>query len=84
MFNRARLAITVHLGLDDVKLVLGAAADDLHPLLADLLDQRLFEAIFFINFSCLQLGNHYCEFVIFGFIGIAIYCLRIFFRGSDC
>ena len=48
--TRARLAITVHLGLDDVKLVLGAAADDLHPLLADLLDQRLFEAILSLTF----------------------------------
>ena len=33
--------ITIHLGLDDVKLVLGSTADDLHPLLANLLDQCL-------------------------------------------
>ena len=36
------MAITVHLGLDDVKLILGSTADDLHLVLANLLDQRLF------------------------------------------
>jgi len=35
------MMITVHLGLDDVKLVLGSTADDLHPLLSNLLDQCL-------------------------------------------
>ena len=36
------------------------------------------------TFPCLQLGNHYLGFVIFGLTGIAIYCLWIFFGGSDC
>ena len=40
------MTITVHLGLDDVKLVLGAAADDLHLILANLLDQGLLKRIF--------------------------------------
>ena len=40
------LAITVHLGLDDVELVLGSAADDLHLILANLLDQRLLKGWF--------------------------------------
>ena len=40
------MAITVHLGLDDVKLVLGSTADDLHLVLANLLDQRLFRGAF--------------------------------------
>ena len=40
------MTITVHLGLDDVKLVLGAAADDLHLILANLLDQGLLKWIF--------------------------------------
>ena len=35
------IMITIHLGLDDVQLVGGTAADDLHSLLANLLDQRL-------------------------------------------
>ena len=36
-----KIMITIHLGLDDVQLVGGTAADDLHSLLANLLDQRL-------------------------------------------
>ena len=41
------MSITVHLGLDDVELVLGSAAEDLHLILANLLDQRLFKRTVF-------------------------------------
>ena len=37
------MSITVHLGLDDVELVLGSTAEDLHLILANLLDQCLFK-----------------------------------------
>ena len=43
------IMITIHLGLDDVELVGGTAADDLHSLLANLLDQRLFGRNIMIN-----------------------------------
>ena len=43
------IMITIHLGLDDVQLVGGTAADDLHSLLANLLDQRLFGRNIMIN-----------------------------------
>ena len=42
-----QMSITVHLGLDDVELVLGSAAEDLHLILANLLDQRLFKRTVF-------------------------------------
>ena len=42
-----QMSITVHLGLDDVELVLGSAAEDLHLVLANLLDQRLFKRTVF-------------------------------------
>ena len=41
-----QMSITVHLGLDDVELVLGSAAEDLHLILANLLDQGLLKWIF--------------------------------------
>ena len=43
------IMITIHLGLDDVQLVGGTAADDLHSLLANLLDQCLFGRNIMIN-----------------------------------
>ena len=43
------IMITIHLGLDDVQLVGGTAADDLHPLLANLFDQCLFGRNIMIN-----------------------------------
>ena len=49
MMMMVMIMITIHLGLDDVQLVGGTAADDLHPLLANLLDQRLFGRNIMIN-----------------------------------
>ena len=43
------IMITIHLGLDNVQLVGGTATDDLHSLLANLLDQRLFGRNIMIN-----------------------------------
>ena len=51
-----KIMITIHLGLDDVQLVGGTAADDLHSLLANLLDQRLFGRNIMINMVNLKLN----------------------------
>ena len=49
MMMMVMIMITIHLGLDDVQLVGGTATDDLHSLLANLLDQRLFGSNIMIN-----------------------------------
>ena len=52
-----QMSITVHLGLDDVELVLGSAAEDLHLILANLLDQRLFKRTVLKTFCG---SNYFC------------------------
>ena len=53
---KVMMMVTIHLGLDDVQLVGGTAADDLHSLLANLLDQRLFGRNIMINMINLKLN----------------------------